>query len=135
MKRPRDYNSGERIAIGIVGFAAAVIVRLSINGIARAAAALFPAHPSTAVRVSALVLAVVFAILLLLSYPRRHAFGRMVRRVRVAAERRSRDRRSRCHNCGYDLRASKDRCPECGTTIPPKDATGRTVPYHRRHSG
>ena len=49
-----------------------------------------------------------FLVLVLLIAPLRLSFVRL--------KGRSRFRAGRCVACGYDLRASPDRCPECGTT-------------------
>ena len=35
-------------------------------------------------------------------------------------KRQQRLKRGLCVECGYDLRASSERCPECGTPVPPQ---------------
>ncbi|CAN5650263.1 hypothetical protein BH09PLA1_BH09PLA1_13540 [soil metagenome] len=56
----------------------------------------------------------IWMLMLLLSVPLLNALRQWERRKR-------RRRLNLCQTCGYDLRHSKDRCPECGTTISPPD--------------
>jgi predicted amidophosphoribosyltransferase len=53
---------------------------------------------------------------------------------RRALERRRRWRQDLCRDCGYDLRGSRERCPECGARIvrDPRDASTMTIKDERR---
>jgi hypothetical protein len=49
-------------------------------------------------------------------------FATASRRLGRWLVRRREIRRGHCPHCGYDLRASTERCPECGTVVPPTKA-------------
>lgn len=72
-----------------------------------------PATPQWSVRIAAAPWW--FVLLMLAVLP-----GIQGMRLHRAHRQRQRAKNGLCVNCGYDLRASPDRCPECGTAITEK---------------
>jgi hypothetical protein len=52
--------------------------------------------------------------------------------LRAILRSRRRLRTGLCPRCGYDLRATSDRCPECGTPKVEKDITARAIAGFRQ---
>jgi hypothetical protein len=78
------------------------------------------APPSVPVRGWAVAVPLWFLLLLLMAWPAWH-----FRTVRRAGPERRR-RLGLCVRCGYDLRASAERCPECGQEIPSSAAISQS---------
>ena len=67
------------------------------------------------IQTAILVLLLLLVLFRLCAYWRRFKYLRWKLRAIPVLEREERRRKGLCIQCGYDLRATPDRCPECGT--------------------